>query len=214
MNCTRAKAYNDRHDPHLLLIECACRDTLQVDLSCLQLTAVGDDHSLGGLAGLGAHGLDALDDVKAFLDAAVHAVLAIQPRGGHGADEELGAVGVRAGVGHGQDARLVVLHLVVQVLVGELHAVDGFTTRTVTGSEVTTLAHEFRNDAVESGALEVQRLAGLAHTLFTGAQGAEVGGGLRHDVVVQFEHNAAGGGAADGHVEENGGAGHFESLGR
>jgi len=136
-------------------------------------------------------------------------VLAIQPRGRDGAHEELGSVGVRAGVGHGQDTRLVVLHRVVQVLVGELHAVDGFTTRTVTGGEITTLAHEFRDDTVKSGALEVQRLSGLTHTLFTGAQSAEVLGGLRDDVVVQFEGDAASRRTADGHVKEDGSASHF-----
>lgn len=35
-------------------------------------------------------------------------VLAIQPRGGHGADEELGAVRVFAGISHGQHSWLVV----------------------------------------------------------------------------------------------------------
>ena len=38
-------------------------------------------------------------------------VLAVQPRGRHGAHEELGPVCVLASVGHGQHARLVVLQL-------------------------------------------------------------------------------------------------------
>ena len=52
-----------------------------------------------------------------------HDVLAVEPRGLLGGDEELAAVGVLAGVGHGQPAHAVVLQL--EVLVGELLAVDG-----------------------------------------------------------------------------------------
>ena len=53
-------------------------------------------------------------------------VAAVQPGGHDGRDEELGAVGVGAGVGHGEEERLVVGEL--EVLVGELLAVDGLST--------------------------------------------------------------------------------------
>ena len=43
----------------------------------------------------------------------------------------LRAIGVGAGVGHGQQARLVVLQ--VEVLVGELLAVDGLSTSALSG---------------------------------------------------------------------------------
>lgn len=43
-------------------------------------------------------------------------------RGDNSGDEELGAVGVRSGVGHGQDTLLGVLQL--EVLILELVAVD------------------------------------------------------------------------------------------
>ena len=80
--------------------------------------------------------------------------------------------------------------------------------RAVAAREVTALAHELRDDAVEGGALEVERLARLAHALLAGAQAAEVLRRLRDDVVAQGHLDAAGRGAADGHVEvDDGGHG-------
>jgi len=71
-------------------------------------------------------GLDALDDGHGVLvagrDAAEDDVAAVEPGGHDGGDEELGAVGVGAGIGHGEQERLVVGEL--EVLVGELLAVD------------------------------------------------------------------------------------------
>ena len=55
-------------------------------------------------------------------------VLAVEPGGLLGGDEELGSVGVLASVGHGQPASAEVLQL--EVLVGKLLAVDGATTST------------------------------------------------------------------------------------
>ena len=52
--------------------------------------AVRDLDLLAGLAALGAQLLDRLDDVHALGDLAEHDVLAVQPRGDHGGDEELG----------------------------------------------------------------------------------------------------------------------------
>jgi hypothetical protein len=60
---------------------------------------------LAGGATLGADGLAGLDHVHAFDDLAEDNVLAVEPRGLDGAEEELGPVGVRAGVGHREDAR-------------------------------------------------------------------------------------------------------------
>ena len=45
----------------------------------LQLTARGNDHTLGGWAGLGAHRLDLLDHIHALGHLAKDHVLAIQP---------------------------------------------------------------------------------------------------------------------------------------
>ena len=67
----------------------------------------------------------------------------------------------------------------------------------------TALEHEVRDDAVELGALVVERLAALAHALLARAERAEVLHRLRHDVAVQAHHHPAGGRAADGDVEED-----------
>jgi len=130
------------------------------------------------------------------------------PVGLHGAKEELGTVGVGAGVGHGEDAGALVLELAahanalchalfiargvtrigpdwlgrdahrnarkegnIQVLVLELGAVDGLAAGAVVGGEVTTLAHEVRDDAVEARALETE-------ALLASAERAEVLAGL------------------------------------
>ena len=67
----------------------------------------------------------------------------------------------------------------------------------------TALEHEVRDDAVELGALVVERLAALAHALLARAQGSKVLDGLRHDVAVEAHDDAARGRAADGDVEED-----------
>jgi len=177
----------------------------------LELTAVGDDDGLGGLSGLGADGLDVLDDIEALHNGAKDAVLAIKPLGLDSAQEELGSVGVGTSVGHGEDTRSSVLE--GEVLVGELVAVDGLTTSSVAGREVTTLAHEGGNDTVEGGALEVQGLSGLSGTLLASAEGAEVLGGLGDHVGAELHDDAAGVGAANGHVEENLRVGHLDGGG-
>ena len=78
-------------------------------------------------ATLGAAGLDAHDDAHGLLVTGGHTaeddVTAVEPGGNDGGDEELGSVGVGAGVGHGEHEGLVVGEL--EVLVGELLAVDG-----------------------------------------------------------------------------------------
>ena len=91
--------------------------------------------------------------------------------------------------------------LALQVLIGELLAVDGFATRAlsptsasaspgtaivsyVAAGEVTALKHELRDDAVELGAL-------VAEAVFAGAQLVEVSGRLGHLVVVELEAHVA-----------------------
>ena len=44
------------------------------------------------------------DDIHSLDDGSKDDVLAVQPRGLGGAHKELGAVGVRSGVGHAQDS--------------------------------------------------------------------------------------------------------------
>ena len=72
--------------------------------SCLTLPTVSDHDPLRGFARLGSEALDLLDDVHALDDLTEDDVLAVQPLGLGGAQEELRAVGVRASVGHGQDS--------------------------------------------------------------------------------------------------------------
>lgn len=91
-----------------------------------------------------------------------------------------GDVRVGAGVGHGQQTRAGVLDL--EVLIGELLAVDGLATSAVATGEVTTLEHELGDDTVEGRAL-------VAEARGTGAELLEVLGGLGDDVVVEGEVN-------------------------
>ena len=67
----------------------------------------------------------------------------------------------------------------------------------------TALEHEVRDDAVELGALVVERLAGFTDALLARAQGSKVLDCLRHDVAVEAHDDAAGRGAAYRNVEED-----------
>lgn len=114
------------------------------------LAYLGDGDLAPGLARVGAESLNLLDDVHSRLDLAEHDVLAVEPRGDHGGDKELGAISVGSSVGRGQKSGARVLDL--EVLIGELLSVDGLATSAVVAGEVTTLKHEVGDHAVESGA--------------------------------------------------------------
>lgn len=103
-------------------------------------------------------------------------------------------------IGHGEKSWLGVL--ACKVLIGELLTVDGLAASTlfkcelpvrvywcwrtyVAASEVTTLKHELRDDAVECGAR-------VTETLLTSAEGAEVLSGLWDYIVVKDEVDSAG----------------------
>lgn len=88
-----------------------------------QLPARRDHDGLRGRARPTPHGLDGRHDVHPLHDAPEHDVLPVEPRGLGRAQEELGSVGVRAGVGHAQNAGTRVREL--EVLVDELVPVDG-----------------------------------------------------------------------------------------
>jgi hypothetical protein len=83
---------------------------------------------------VGSVRLDLLDKVGTLRDLAEDDVLAVEPVGDNGGDEELRTVGVGSGVGHGQEERSVVSEL--EVLVGELVTVDGLSTGTVVVGEL------------------------------------------------------------------------------
>ena len=91
-------------------------------------TRDGDGAALD-LTTAGALGLDLPHELLAVLvsDLAEDDVLAVQPAGDDGGDEELGAVGVGPGVGHAEEEGLGVLEL--EVFVRELLAVDGLAAR-------------------------------------------------------------------------------------
>lgn len=72
--------------------------------------------------------------------------------------------------------------LELEVLIRELVAVDGLAARAVTAGEVTTLAHEAGDDAVEGRAL-------VAEALLSSAQSTEVLGGLGDDISAQLHQN-------------------------
>ena len=78
-------------------------------------------------------------------------------RGLSEAEEELATVCAWASVSHGEDTAACVL--VLEVLVSEVRAVDGFATSAVSSREVATLGHETLNDAMERAALEMERLS-------------------------------------------------------
>lgn len=128
-------------------------------------------------------------------------MLSVEPLSDDGGDEELGAVGVGTGVGHGEETGLVMAKL--EVLIGKLGTVDGLATSAVVVGEVTALEHELGDDTVENAALVVQTV-----TLLTSAEGTEVLGGLGDNVGEQLKGNAAELGAISGDVEEDNGVGH------
>lgn len=159
----------------------------------LQLSAVGDNNLFGGFARVAAEALDLPHDIHALDDAAEHDVAVIEPGSLHGRDEELGAVGVRAGVSHRENARAGVLQ--GEVLVLELVAVDRLATGAVVVLEVATLAHEVRDHAVEDRAF-------VAETLLAGAERAEVLARLRDDIGTQLDDDPTEWLVIHGHVEK------------
>jgi len=160
----------------------------------LQLATVGHDDRLLRAAALGAYCLNRLHDLHALGHVTENDVLAVQPRRLDGAEEELGSVRVRAGVGHGQNAAAGVLQC--EVLIGELLSIDALAAGAVAAREVTALAHEVGDDTVESRSL-------VTETLLASAQSTEVLGGARHDVGTESHLDASGRVAANGDVKKN-----------
>lgn len=73
--------------------------------------------------------------------------------------------------------------LQLEVLVGELLAVDGLAAGAIATGEVTTLKHELRDDTVEFGAL-------VSKTLLASAESTEILSCLGDDVVEDLEVDA------------------------
>lgn len=131
-------------------------------------------------------------DAHTALDAPKDGMFAVEPRRGREGDEELAAVRVGPGVGHGQDAGAGVLELrrlggggggggwYQGDLVLEFLAVDGGAAAAGAG-RVAALDHEGGDDAVEGRRVVVPALG----------EGEEVGAGLGGVRGVQFEGDGA-----------------------
>src|SRR5829696_2837685 len=95
--------------------------TVAMRMRLLEREPLDDRRLLRAVARVGRERLEGVDDVHARGHLAEHRVLAVEPgRGVLGDDEELGAVRVRAGVGHGQRAAddLVIVELVLERVAG------------------------------------------------------------------------------------------------
>jgi len=165
----------------------------------LKLATVCDTDLLGAFARLRSIGFNLLDDFHAFDNLTKDDMLAIQPRSLGSANKELRTVGVGSSVGHAEDARAGVLEL--EVLVLELVAVDGLASSAVVVGEVSALAHEVGDDAVEGRAL-------VPESLLSGAEGAEILSGLRHHIGPQLHDDPADGVATGSDVKKYTGTSH------
>ena len=87
---------------------------------------------------------DGVDDVLPFGGFTEDGVLTVEVRGGAMSDEELGAVGVWAGVGHGEHAWLVVTTMSLALALELITWASG-----AAAAGATALNHEVRDDTVE-----------------------------------------------------------------
>mmetsp|Transcript_33279 Transcript_33279/g.87574 ORF Transcript_33279/g.87574 Transcript_33279/m.87574 type:complete len:232 (+) Transcript_33279:470-1165(+) len=158
----------------------------------IQFAAVLDDYLLARRATRAANSLDCLHDIHALDHLAEDDVLAIEPGRLCRAQKELRAVGAWACIGHREDARTRVLQL--EVFVGKLLAVNRLAAGAVMVGEITTLAHEVGDYAVERALL-------VALALVPQAQLPKVFGRLRHSILAQLHHNPSDGLAVQGHVK-------------
>lgn len=165
----------------------------------LELTAVGDENLLGGLARVGAQSLHLLHHILTTDNLTKDHVLTIQPLSASSSNEELATVSVGTGIGHGQQEGLRVLQL--KILIGKLGTVNATTTSPIVIGEITSLAHELRDDAVEGATL-------VGSSLMTHTQGTEVLGSLGDHIGKQLKGNATQVGTIGGNVKENLGVGH------
>lgn len=121
-------------------------------------------------------------------------MFSVQPRALHGGNEKLASISTGTGIGHAQEEGLVMLE--IEVLISKLLTVDGLASSTIVTRKVTTLAHEFGNDAVEATAL-------VTEALLTSAESTEVFSSLGDDVVEELKDYAAKRRTAGGNFKEN-----------
>ena len=152
----------------------------QESLSSGENAAVSNDSVLAGLSRAGADTLKSVDNIDTLENLTKDSVATIEPGGLLEGDEELGAVCVGARVGHGEEVGLGVLE--IEVLVWEGPPVDRFTSSAAAFSEVSSLGHEARDDAVEMAALEMEGLACVANASLSSRERGEILHSLRHHV--------------------------------
>jgi hypothetical protein len=166
-----------------------------------KLSAVLDHNSLRSFAISRANSFHGINDIHTFNDFTEDDMLTIQPLSFRNSDEELGAVGVGASIGHGKKTRLGVC--LTEVLISESAAVDRLTTSSVASGKVTTLEHEARDHSVEDGVFEVEGSAVVAISLLAGAESSEVLSSSGHNIIVELESNSASRVSADGNIKED-----------
>lgn len=176
-------------------------------LNVVEDAAVGDSDFFRGGAGFRSERFDALHDVPRSVlvigDAPENDVLAVEPFGRDGGDEELASVRVGSGVGHREHAGGTVLQ--AEVLVGEQAGgalvVDGVTAGTVLILEVSALEHETGNDAVEFGSFETVGFSVAVN--LTDGESLKVLDGSRGDLIEELHDNSARRDIVNCDVEEN-----------
>lgn len=126
----------------------------------LELARGGNgDGRRGAVAGGSGGVLNGSDHLHALHNSAENNVAVIQPGGLDSGNEELGSVGVLAGVGHAQDSGAGVAKL--EVLVLKLVSIDRLAASSVAVSEVASLDHEFLDDTVEGRSSITKALGAL-----------------------------------------------------
>ena len=106
--------------------------------------------------------------------------------------------------------------LEVKVLISELVSVDGFSSSSVSKSEVSSLSHELRDDSVEGGVFVVEGLSRLSYTLLSGTESSEILSSLRNDITEESKGDSLGFLSVNGDIKEdfvgNGGGGNISST--
>ena len=173
---------------------------MSVFLDGVDMVAFGKDFDveLDGFAwrsfALRTKGFDAVESVQTFDDLSENGMLPVKMRRGAEADEELGAVGVFAGIGHGKDTTGVVFELRREFVIEAIAWSAGARLaahEVPLGIGAAALSHEALHNAVERHA--------FIETLFRKRD--HIGDGVRDFVFIQFgDHVAFGSGDADGRI--------------
>jgi hypothetical protein len=146
-------------------------------------------------------GLHLQNNVHAVTDLAKNDVLVVQEGRGDCGNEELRAICIWPGVGHGEETGLVVLESEVFVIKG-LEAPDAGRAGAITVQKISALAHELGNYTVKLAAFvalrSADRVLGLA-----GAELAKVLGRLGNDIFEELKGDAAKGLTSNRNVKED-----------